>query len=41
MKKFLLIVMSSLLVTVNLNAESFSIALSKAYKNNSELNAER
>ena len=41
MKKFLLIVISSLLVTVNLNAESFSIALSKAYKNNSELNAER
>ncbi len=41
MKKFLLIVISSLLVTANLNAESFSIALSKAYKNNSELNAER
>ena len=41
MKKFLLILISSLLVTVNLNAESFSIALSKAYKNNSELNAER
>ena len=41
MKKILLILISSLLVTVNLNAESFSIALSKAYKNNSELNAER
>tara|TARA_B100000700_G_scaffold276000_1_gene322230 strand:- start:66 stop:1361 length:1296 start_codon:yes stop_codon:yes gene_type:complete len=41
MKKLFLIVISSLLVTINSNAESFSIALSKAYKNNSELNAER
>ena len=41
MKKILLILISSLLVTANANAESFSYALSKAYKNNSELNAER
>ncbi len=41
MKKILLILISSLLVTANVNAESFSNALSKAYKNNSELNAER
>ena len=41
MKKILLILISSLLVTANANAESFSNALSKAYKNNSELNAER
>ncbi|MBD1167314.1 TolC family protein [Pelagibacterales bacterium SAG-MED09] len=41
MKKILLILISSLLVTANANAESFSNALSKAFKNNSELNAER
>ena len=41
MKKFLLIIIGTLLITANSNAESFSIALSKAYKNNSELNAER
>ena len=41
MKKILLILISSLLVAANANAESFSNALSKAYKNNSELNAER
>ena len=41
MKKILLILISSLLVAANANAESFSYALSKAYKNNSELNAER
>ena len=41
MKKFLFIIILSLLITANSNAESFSIALSKAYKNNSELNAER
>ena len=41
MKKFLLIIIGILLITANSNAESFSIALSKAYKNNSELNAER
>ena len=37
MKKFLFIIILSLLITANSNAESFSIALSKAYKNNSEL----
>ena len=41
MKKILLIIIGTLLITANSNAESFSIALSKAYKNNSELNAER
>ena len=41
MKKFLFIIILSLLITANANAESFSNALSKAFKNNSELNAER
>ena len=41
MKKFLLNIFGSLLIITNLNAESFNIALSKAFKNNSELNAER
>ena len=41
MKKFLLIVIGSLLVTANSNAETFTSALKKAYKNNPELNAER
>jgi len=41
MKKFLLIIIGSLLIITNSNAESFSKALSKAFKNNSELNAER
>ena len=41
MKKFLLIIIGSLLIITNSNAESFSEALSKAFKNNSELNAER
>jgi len=41
MKKYLLILFGSLLIITNLNAESFTTALSKAYKNNSELNAER
>ena len=41
MKKFLLIIIGSLLITANSIAENFSIALSKAFKNNSELNAER
>ena len=41
MKKILLIIFGSLLIITNLNAESFNVALSKAYKNNSELNAER
>ena len=41
MKKFLLIIIGSLIISANSNAESFSFALSKAFKNNSELNAER
>ena len=41
MKKILLIFFGVLFFNSNLNAESFTIALSKAYKNNSELNAER
>ena len=41
MKKILLIIILSMLVSFNLNAESFTSALSKAFKNNSELNAER
>ena len=41
MKKILLILFGSLLIITNLNAESFNVALSKAFKNNSELNAER
>ena len=41
MKKFLLIIIGSLLIITNSNAESFTEALSKAFKNNSELNAER
>ena len=41
MKKILLIILGSFLVISNSYAESFSSALSKAFKNNSELNAER
>ena len=41
MKKFLLIIIGSLFIITNSNAENFSEALSKAFKNNSELNAER
>tara|TARA_B100000902_G_scaffold391838_1_gene443158 strand:+ start:474 stop:1769 length:1296 start_codon:yes stop_codon:yes gene_type:complete len=41
MKKILLIIIGFLLISFNLYAESFNIALSKAFKNNSELNAER
>ncbi len=41
MKKFLFIIIGSLLIITNSNAESFSVAISKAFKNNSELNAER
>ena len=41
MKKILILLFVSLLVASNSNAESFSSALSKAFKNNSELNAER
>ena len=41
MKKFLIIILSNLFIISNLSAESFTAALKKAYKNNSELNAER
>ena len=41
MKKILLIIFGTFLVISNSNAESFNTALSKAFKNNSELNAER
>ena len=41
MKKILTLIFVSLLIASNSNAESFSSALSKAFKNNSELNAER
>ena len=41
MKKFLIIILSNLLIISNLSAETFTEALKKAYKNNSELNAER
>ena len=41
MKKFLIIILSNLFLISNLSAETFTEALKKAYKNNSELNAER
>ena len=41
MKIFLLILLGFLFISSSLNAENFTVALSKAYKNNSELNAER
>jgi outer membrane protein len=41
MKNILIILFGSLLISTNVNAETFSSALSKAFKNNSELNAER
>ena len=41
MKNFLLSILFLLFLITGLNAEIFSTALSKAYKNNSELNAER
>ena len=41
MKKILILLFVSFSVISNSNAESFSSALSKAFKNNSELNAER
>ena len=41
MKKFLIIILSNLFIIYNLSAETFTAALKKAYKNNSELNAER
>ncbi|MBD1141368.1 TolC family protein [Pelagibacterales bacterium SAG-MED39] len=41
MIRFLIIIISSLLVLTNANAETFIVALKKAYNNNPELNAER
>ena len=41
MKNFLLSILFLSLLISDLNAETFTTALSKAYKNNSELNAER
>tara|TARA_Y100000996_G_scaffold412687_1_gene399354 strand:+ start:66 stop:1373 length:1308 start_codon:yes stop_codon:yes gene_type:complete len=39
--KFITVLIGFLLIITNSNAESFSVALSKAFKNNPELNAER
>ena len=41
MKKFLIIIFGILFLFTNVNAETFTAALKKAYENNSELNAER
>tara|TARA_B100000963_G_scaffold341013_1_gene340286 strand:+ start:213 stop:1508 length:1296 start_codon:yes stop_codon:yes gene_type:complete len=41
MKKFILFISVSLFLLTNVNAETFSNALKKAYNNNPELNAER
>ena len=41
MKKIILIFLGTFFLFSEVNAETFSSALSKAYKNNSELNAER
>ena len=41
MKKFFIIILSILFLFPNVNADTFDAALKKAYKNNSELNAER
>ena len=41
MKKIILIFFGTFFLFSQVNAEAFSSALSKAYKNNSELNAER
>jgi len=41
MKQFLLTILSFLFLIVNVNSETFSTALKKAYNNNLELNAER
>ena len=41
MKKFLFIIFNFLFLLTSVNAETFSQALKKAYKNNPELNAER
>ena len=41
MKKIILILLGTFFLFSEVNAETFSSALSKAFKNNSELNAER
>ena len=41
MKKFLIIILCYLLFLNSVNAETFTIALQKAFNNNPELNAER
>tara|TARA_Y100000591_G_C21589400_1_gene572320 strand:+ start:78 stop:260 length:183 start_codon:yes stop_codon:yes gene_type:complete len=41
MKNFLLLILSSIFFLSAANAETFIVALKKAYKNNPELNAER
>ena len=41
MKNFFIIIFSYLFLLSNVNAETFSSALKKAYNNNLELNAER
>ena len=41
MKKILIIILSYLFLLTGVNAETFTVALKKAYKNNPELNAER
>ena len=41
MKKIILIFFGTFFLSAQVNADTFSSALSKAYKNNSELNAER
>ena len=41
MKKFLIIILGNLIFFNGVNAETFSVALKKAYKTNPELNAER
>ena len=41
MKKFFIIIFSYLFLFTSVNAETFTVALKKAFNNNSELNAER
>ena len=41
MKKIIIIILSYLFLCIGVNAETFSVALKKAYKDNLELNAER
>ena len=41
MNRILYIILSSLFLFVNVSADTFTVALKKAYENNSELNAER